>query len=375
MSKAISTICGLFIAAGTMCGTVAVPQSFSTLLNSDAIVVGSASGNFQSGAVAGTSAFTLNVARVVKGQLSPGPITVSFTGPITVGLSGSSVVPAAWGDGIRFLKQVSGAWELVPVIQNGGFGWSYYPASVSSAPSGPFSYSTTASVQDKLASELAEAIVNNDGTNPQMWSLLSKAIDDLNAPITSQIYQQLASSPAVDNEMIGLAGLIRTGSISAFSSAVALAPTFPTTIAWQTLFNTIYEEYRPTDSASVDALGRAATDTTDSNIQFRLAAAHALARVHTTNALPYLATLLDDPDQDLRVEGVGGLGAFALGLPVQTAASIPSMSFLKKSSTPYRNADTEANFTYSPIAIKKNEAAYLTFWKNWWSQNRASIGF
>jgi len=376
MSRAISTICSLFIAAGTMCGTVTIPQSFSILLNSDAIVVGSATGNFESGATAGDTSFSLKVVRVLKGQLASGQITVNFRGPITLGLSGVSLIQAASGDGIWFLKQVPGGWELVPVIQNGPFGWSYYPASVSSSgPNGPFSYSPTASVQDKLASELAEAIINNDGTNPQMWSLLSSAIDGLNAPITSQIYQQLAASPAIDNEMIGLAGLIRTESISAFSSAVALAPTFPTTIAWQTLFDTIHERYRPTDSISVAVLGRAATDKSDPNIQFRFAAAHALARVHTKDALPYLATLMDDSNQELRTEGIGGLGAFALGLPVQTPASIPSMSYLQRSSTPYRNAETEANFTYSPFAIKKNEAAYLTFWKKWWTQNKASIGF
>jgi hypothetical protein len=92
--------------------------------------------------------------------------------------------------------------------------------------------------------------------------------------------------------------------------------------------------------------------------------------------MPYLAALLDDPDPDLRVEAVGGIGAFANGLPVQTAASLASMSYLQPSSNaPYRTADTVAHFAMGTRAIEKDEASYVAFWKSWWDQNRARLGF
>ena len=90
-------------------------------------------------------------------------------------------------------------------------------------------------------------------------------------------------------------------------------------------------------------------------------------------ALPYLAALLDDPDPDLRAEGVGGLGAFANGLPVQTSANVPSLGYLQRpASAPYMTKETDANFALGPGAETEPR---LSFWKTWWLQNRTSLGY
>jgi hypothetical protein len=70
-----------------------------------------------------------------------------------------------------------------------------------------------------------------------------------------------------------------------------------------------------------------------------------LASIHTIAALPFLAALLDGPDPALRVEAIGGLGAFANGLPIQTTQGIPSLSYLQPgANAPYRTSDTVRYF-------------------------------
>jgi hypothetical protein len=76
------------------------------------------------------------------------------------------------------------------------------------------------------------------------------------------------------------------------------------------------------------------------------------------------------------VDAIGGMGAFANGLPVQTTAGVASLAFLQvPASAPYKTAETMANFAMGSTAIETNEASYLSFWNGWWSSNRASLGF
>jgi len=134
--------------------------------------------------------------------------------------------------------------------------------------------------------------------------------------------------------------------------------------------------FRAADQGSVTALGQAASDSANPSSAFREAAAHALAAIHTLPTLPYLAALLDDTDAAQRVEAIGGMGAFANGLPSQTAAGVPSLAHLQLAqSAPFRTGDTMAHFALGSQAIEKNEGTYLSFWSQWWSQNRTNLGF
>ena len=137
----------------------------------------------------------------------------------------------------------------------------------------------------------------------------------------------------------------------------------------------IRDSFRATDSVSVNSLGQSATDSTKP-LAFREAAAHALAAIHTATALPFLAALLDDPERSLRVEAVGGLGAFANGLSVQTSAGVPSLSHLQfPDKAPYKTAETVAHLAMGWQAIAPNEASYLSYWKAWWAEHKASLGY
>jgi hypothetical protein len=202
-------------------------------------------------------------------------------------------------------------------------------------------------------------------------------LDQLQSPVVTVHYQRMSISPSTQQRILGLSGLIRSGSAAALASAAQAAPTlasYPTENG--ILLLSIRDHFRATDANSIAVAGQAAADTTNPSLPFRQAAAHALAAIHTAAALPYLDALLEDPDFNLRVEAIGGIGAFANGLPVQTSAGVPSLAYLQFPATaPYKTADTVANFALGTQAIAKKEASYLSFWRDWWLQNRAKLGY
>ena len=198
-------------------------------------------------------------------------------------------------------------------------------------------------------------------------------MEQLNSPVIQVLYQRMSLSPSARQRELGVSGLIRSGfGAAAIAAAAQLAPT---STGVGTLIMSLRNDFRATDANSVAALGKAAADTTNPNTTFREAAAHALAAIHTTVALPWLAKLLDDTDAIIRAEGVIGLSSFANGLPVQTTSNVASMAYLQPAgATPYRTADTAVNSAMGAATISQNEGRYLPFWKNWWAQNQGTLG-
>lgn len=300
----------------------------------------------------------------------------STAGLLTTGIVSAGSNISYSGTGLWFLQHSSNGWLLLPVMTGGGtLSDCYFPV-----PAGPiaaaYAYGPTTSLSDKITSELAAALEANLPSSLPLDSL-NYSLDTLGSPVAATLYQRLSTSASVSQELLGLSGLIRQGSASALSAAAALASqlgSFPKEAG--ILLNSIQYEFRATDANSVATLGKAAADSANPSITFREASAHALSAIHTSATLPYLAALLDDPDEKLQFEAIGGLGAFANGLSVQTTGTTSSLASLQlNANAPYRTADTIANFAQGEQAISRNETAYLAFWKNWWVTNRGTLGF
>jgi hypothetical protein len=209
----------------------------------------------------------------------------------------------------------------------------------------------------------------------RLYALHSGLLGELKSPVWGRMYQRMADSTSPEPKILGLSGLIRDGNASAVAAAAPVAALVGDNRAQAILLLSIRDFFRATDTDSVTAIGHGATDSTNS-AAFREAAAHALAAIHTATALPFLATLLDDSNQNLRIEAIGGMAAFANGLAVQTSAGMPSLAHLQfRPNAPYKTADTVAHLALGRQAVAPNEASYLSFWKTWWGQNRASLGY
>jgi HEAT repeat protein len=346
----------LIVAAPSAFAPISAPASLLQLQqNADLIVVGSASGGDQAGDILN---FTIQVSRVLRGDVMAGtPIPVSWQ---------SSPAVAATGHGLWFLNRSSGGWRVLPVQP----GWAQFNDIFVAVPIGPlptpYAYDPAAALSDKVASEISAAI--ESGTGRRLWPSM---LDELNSPVTQVLYRRLSTSISAQQRILGLSGQIRSGSAEALTSAIQAAPALSGSGAeYAILLLSIRDEFRASDAKSVAIMGQAALNN-NLNSDFRESAAHALRAIHTQDALPYLAALLDDPDIKLQEEAIGGLASFANGLPIQTAASVPSLAYLQlPDHAPYKTESTVGHFVMGPGAI-----AQLPFWKSWWAQNRVALGY
>jgi hypothetical protein len=367
-------IAGLIMTASLAHGSLVAPQSLLYLQRqADLIVVGTHANIVQTGAKV---SFSVQISRVLKGDSGLLGSAIAVEWP-TASASAQTETSATDGVGIWFLQRVSGGWLLLPVIQgNVPLAMTYFPAP-SGAVLGAYAYTDAASLSDKVAAELSFAIEACDGTYPtQLSYLMYDLLDQLNSPYVSALYTRMSNSTSMAQQILGLGGLVRGGSSAALASAIESASVFAAQPGNGILLLSIRDQFRAADVGSIALLGKASLDSANLDIGFRRATAHALAAIHTAATLPYLASLLDDQDLNLRVEGIGGIGSFANGLATQTSAGVPSLAFLQyPASAPYMTAETKAHFALGVQAIGQNEAAYLSFWRQWWSQHRTGLGF
>jgi hypothetical protein len=355
-------------------GGIVAPQSLVDLeRNADFIAVGSASGAIQSGS---QITFSLKVIRVVKGQANLAGTSISgYWNSGTVSLIGDNT--ADLGSGMWFFKESGALWQVLPVIQGGmQLNTAFFPEPSDQILSA-YAYAPLASLNDKIASEISSAVESSPNYNFQLNYLNYGLLDELNSPVTTMLYTRMAASGSARQQLLGLSGLIRGGSEVALTSASKTTSTFDSYPAESSvLLSSIRDFFRPTNPDAAVAVGRVAVDSTIQSLAFRQASAHALAAIHTTAALPYLGLLLSDPDATLRAEGIGGMAAFANGLSTQTNAAVPSLAHMQlPANAPYRTSDTIAHFALGSQTIERREEFYLSFWKQWWSKNQASLGF
>lgn len=367
----LRTIVGTLLAASLSYASLIAPQSVADLEQNATLIVVASATAAPNGI---TNSVLLNVIRVVKGDntLTGSTITVKWT---PTSANAGAVGPGA---GIWFLQQSSTGWNLLPVVQgNVPLVMTYYPTSATGALIAAYAYASTASTTDKLASELSSAIESStDAGSLPLASLNYGTLEQLQSPVITALYQRLSRSGSPQQQALGFAGLVRQGRSAALTSAATVATGFAGyPVENGILLLSIRDQFRASDGSSVKALGQIAADTT-ANQPFREAAAHALAAIHTTESLPFLAQLLSDGDATLRVEAIGGLSSFANGLPAQTASGTPSLAHLQLPvGGPYQTPETIANFAMGSQAIEQNESRYLTFWQTWWSEHKSQLGY
>lgn len=323
----LAGICALMLGSSSAFGGIVAWRSLAALSqNADAIVVGVASGGLRSGSVLD---FNIHVLRVVKGDetLAGTDIAVGWTLPASSASLPAAGNSAATGTGLWFLQSSPAGWALLPVMTGDVlFNQAFIPGNLAPLPA-VYSYAASTSLSDKVASEVSSAIESGTGSTAQLFGLYFGPLDQLNSPVTRALYGRLSASTRADQQILGLAGRLRQSDATALTAVAALGASLAKYPAESgVLSEGLRNEFRATDAQSVAALGQLASTAITPGTPLRVAVAHALAAIHTRDALPFLVAFLDDGDPNVRAEGVGGLGAFANGLPVQTSAANPSLA-------------------------------------------------
>ncbi len=339
-------------------GSAPVPLSTLTA-KADAIIVAQVvDGSVSSGRIA----VNLNVLRVLKGTIQPrAGITVdTLAAPVGPQKSG----PLEKDTGIFFLNaSPNGAWTLIPPIS--GYLLEFRstfillpPASIAlSLPLG-----VTASALDKVIAE-ATAAVQSPLTLTSIAIDLAAEYRRNPSPAMKLLFAQLRSHPNNRLRVAGLRAGLSDGDEKILRDVQAELAKLPPFLS-ASIMEEIQNHFTSTKPEAVAQLGRL-TNSSATVPRLRLASAIALARVHTNDSVPYLASLLDDSDPQLRATAVGGLAKFANNVAVDGHHPQPG-------DWKYRTDETIRNSAMDERVIRQNPAI-LSFWKGWWSEHRTEV--
>jgi hypothetical protein len=236
----------------------------------------------------------------------------------------------------------------------------------------PFTYSPSASLTDRVASELAASVAAHPDDSVR-WPWKFGWLETLPSPVILALYSRFAQAPSTPQKLLGLAGLIRRGDAKAVIRLEQAGSSFANDPNKWILEQSLQIYYRNTAKPGVDALGRMATEGRVPG-WLSIAAADALNAIHTRDCLPYYALELDSRDPERQRSGILGFGRFVNFGETPSPPMIPiTDQILNTENAPYRTAETVRNFVAARTEMKSNTAKYVALWKEWWSVHRNTL--
>ena len=179
--------------------------------------------------------------------------------------------------------------------------------------------------------------------------------------------QPLIASSSLREQIVGLTAALRVGSTNALNTVIGEIPALqsqPQFLAITTAIG-LYPKYKG-QSWIAPLQQLVALHTAAPGVD--VAALGALRTIGTPAILPVMAELLDSQDPQAQLGAASYFGTFSLLANTQgeISSSAPIIG-------PFATADTRA---FTPRAgSATTPAQYVAFWKTWWSQNQAQLGF
>ena len=161
---------------------------------------------------------------------------------------------------------------------------------------------------------------------------------------------------------MGLAGLLERNDPDAIVQLAKIWPALGSVPQRSRVLFSLSDSFRDQSAALVRQLAGLVQT---SSAELRTAAIAALATIHSREALPVLASLLESADPAERMKGIFGISSFANGCLSQTPDNVGSLAYIVlPASAPYQTAETIANFGFRR-GPDDEEARLVSFWSSW----------
>jgi hypothetical protein len=356
----------LVFAASVLLAAVARPATQATYIEGflngvDFAVVGEVSSETS---VDTPYSFTLAVHRSLKGDLRPGATVPVKDITSRFRLMGHREFRGEFGLWFLARDKLGGLILAPPGGSSQVLEYAYYPL-----PSRPYGQHFESSpLVDSIFFELSGAVesARSDEILRHLASGVLSCVGDRADQAIKDTLDRWSHSSSPNLVTLGLTGLVKLED----SSALARSRDSLTAIKDSPLagsFAVAVFAYRNPDPKGVKALGEMVTR------EFGLAglrssAGSALRSIHTTEALPYLARLLDSKDAELRRDAVAGFAFFVNNFPVMTPEIVASMGWSKPAAgAPYRTPETDKYSNWGLSERAEDEQSAVSFWKSWWA--------
>ncbi|HZL57319.1 MAG TPA: HEAT repeat domain-containing protein, partial [Bryobacteraceae bacterium] len=184
---------------------------------------------------------------------------------------------------------------------------------------------------------------------------------------TIPVYREFASEKIAALSTLGISGLIENNQPDGVKLAAAEWNTL-TPEGRASIVGSLMSYSNDSDSDAVRSLDRLAVN---DDPGLRRNVTQALRAIHTKEALPALAVLLDDKTPGVSFVAAQGFCLFVRNAPIVTPDAVRSMAWTgSRAPAPFRTPDTEPHcFPRS----QTDPGAEAAFWKTWWAEHKAEI--
>jgi hypothetical protein len=339
---------------------VSVPTLCAT---ADAVIIGPV----EATTVNGTVHATIVAERVLKGEIIPASsVSLIWTLPNRGMQSPPRALYQSKGNGVFFLQGNKNKWSLLPVTR-GDVGWEntyiLIPQNLPTSLRNSFLTMLPhgSSVVENVAVELLAAM---EAGAPMSADLID-TFRGTRSPLLAAAFGRMLSSDDPRKIFLGLRGSILAGDSAVTSIIRQKHSVLSAATGWNGVLEDLKTLYINTSPQVIQDLGQVAVEESVS-IDFRIASAAALARMHTQQTLPYLAKLLGHKNMTLKAMAVGGLSSFANNVPM--GSHEPAAGPWK-----HRTDETIAHSAFDVRLVEQREAYYVGFWTTWWQQNQTAL--
>jgi len=334
----------------------------------DAIVVGRASHGVD---LPEGVRFNLRVVRTVHGKTAPGALldVVARLRP-DPRLTPSKDVNGECG--LFLLKRTTGRWEAFgagnsPFFRDASIALGDCEAAAPAQAEGQSNF-------EKSFEEIALAARRAPADAVAFMGLFDLAgLSD--SPRLADIMKEFAQSDTLPLRVEGVAWSVRHGDPGALAELARLAKGAAKS-SRPACFLSAVSEYVNTDRTGVLVLGRIVLDPEIPRDYLKRNAAHALRIIHTPDAVPFLAEMLNSPDVDIRAEAVSGLTEHVAR--VRPVADGPTRrEALDEAFNPGRRKKPFSvpgeYLRTGPFQDTDSEDRLVTYWRGWWQAHKAEF--
>lgn len=298
---------------------------------------------------------------LLKGTVPVGPARLSAPASILSGrdkeLNGKYVLAFA-----KHHAGDSGKLELVSAREGGQFPLENRIFVADSTPAAPvIARADGDSPLQMVIKELA-TIEAHSASDHILSYLMPLAWNRVEEDIVSKVFRAMRQRGSAEDFNRGTIGLVAQGGLEGLECLNAAGLRGRTDL--DKALSLLERFYRSTDPRGVEILSDWLQPS--SPVKIRMAAAGALSRIHTAEAMVFLGPALYDSDFQIRWRVIGGFSMFANNVPIGGAGP-------GRTAWPFRTESTITHSVNDEGVVRSKEEYYLDFWRGWWTDNRDRI--
>ena len=278
--------------------------------------------------------------------------------------------------GLWFLKEKDGVFQVLP-LGWGDFIWEevYLPLPSSALPDPAAVIPGLGSPGSSSHRLVLAALVNSYLTSPEPNGYLRNLVvtslqdkDDRQNSLAAS--KALIASDSPDHQILGLEAALRLGSDEALSLLAEKASALQSHRLFPAVMFALGTEYKPNGEASIAPLRQLAALHT-SGINFDAPVAAALRKIGAKAVVPAMVELLDSQDSTAQLHAAHFLSEYALFADAN--GNIPVSTGPGRVPGPWGTDATQAHMPSQDSTMTAQD--YAAFWKWWWAENKAKLGF